>query len=359
MKKSSKKAVSQSEQENAVVLPTRESIESNKRVEELNKLHVYSRTVLPTEQLLLSVDGIPICVKGDIVALKAKAKAGKTTTLKYMASAMMKGDMPPLNCEVENCKVLWFDTEENLPDVKKIVEDVGQITGLSWDYIDSHLRVYSVRKLTHKTLPDDTELLIKTYLPDVVVIDGLVDYLLSFNDETQSHNLLTHLIRICDIYHCTIFAVLHTNKGDDDNNMRGHLGTMLAQKASTVLLCSMKDGVITIKCTESRHRAIPEWHLMYDDYGHIVSADSPDGEVVNPAQLKEQKRDEAIIEIIHDHGGSVSRKDLSEALIGKLHLKRTTVANIISKRLKSILSEEDGMIKVAANPIHEMLWTDF
>ena len=315
-----KEVVSQPAQKEAVVKPTKESVESNRRLEELNKLHVSSKTLLPIEDPLLTVDGIPICVKGDIVALKAKAKAGKTTTLKFMTAAMMVGDLPPLKCEVENCKVLWLDTEENLPDVKKIVEDIQQISNLSFEYIDSHLRVYSVRKLTYKTLADDTELLISAYRPEAVVIDGLVDYIMSFNDETLSHNLLTHLIRLCDIYHCTIFAVLHTNKSDDDNNMRGHLGTMLAQKSSTVLLSSIKDGLITIKSTESRHRAIPDFHLMYDDYGHIISADTPNGEVMNPSVLKEQKKDEAINKIIQENHGSISRKDLTEKLMIELNL---------------------------------------
>lgn len=55
--------------------------------------------------------------------------------------------------------------------------------------------------------------------------------------------------------------------------MRGHLGTMLQQKAGTVLECRKLDAVITVSCSDARHEEMPAWSIMFDDSGRIVDAD--------------------------------------------------------------------------------------
>ena len=241
MSNNKKKAVKQPVQEKAVVQPTKEKVESDRILEEMKSLRIKSDTVLPPEQPILSIDGIPIFEQGDVAAIKGKQKEGKTTVLKVIVGAWLNGSLFRLKSEKEGTKVLWLDTEQKQNDVRQIIYDLIQMTGLPPEYIDSHFMLYTVRKLSHKLLLDRTELLISSYKPDVVIIDGIVDYIESFNDEASSHALINQLIVICDKYHCSIITVLHENKTSEDHNMRGHLGTMLAQKAATVLRCKKEN----------------------------------------------------------------------------------------------------------------------
>lgn len=325
-------------------VPTKESVERNERLEELNQLRITTKTVLPPEKATISLDGVPFFELGDIGAVKAKQKAGKTTMLKALVAAWMNGENFRLKSEIDAAKVLLLDTEQKADDVKKIIDDVKQMSGVDDAYIDSHLKLFCMRKLSCKTLMEDTKLLVYTYHPQVVIIDGLVDFIESFNDETLSHQLINELIILSDNCNCAIITVLHENKGGDDHNMRGHLGTMLAQKASTVLQCSKdSNDIITVSCSDSRHVAMPTWKIKYDEFGHIVSADGPQ---VTPAQEEAARRVNIIKNIIRDEGGSITRKDLSMKLQTELKLTRTRVANIITEQLKSTICEVEGKIQI-------------
>ncbi|MBO5627790.1 MAG: AAA family ATPase [Aeriscardovia sp.] len=325
-------------------VPTKEMVERNRRLDELNQLRITTKTVLSAEKPAISADGVYFFELGDVGAVKAKQKAGKTTMLKVLTAAWMKGELFRLKSELDKAKVLWLDTEQKTFDVKKIIDDVKLLSGVDDAYIDSHLKLYSLRSLTFKTLLSDTELLISSYRPHVVIIDGLVDLISSFNDEAESHLLINKLIALCDNYKCAIIAVLHENKNSDDHNMRGHLGTMLAQKAATVLQCQ-KDGnnVIAVSCSDSRHAAMPTWKIKYDENGHITAADGPQK---TTAQVEAERRKNIVKSILKKEGGMITRKKLTEKLEKELRLSRTRVSNLISDFLKDFLCEVDGQIQV-------------
>ena len=331
-------------QKKAVVQPTKEKVERDKRLEELNQLRISTMTVLPPEKSIINVEGVPIFEQRDIGALKGKQKCGKTSVLKVLVSTWIKGDLFGLESELKNAKILWIDSEQKPHDVKQILDDIMQMTCLDAKYIDSHLRLYTVRTLSCKTLINDIELLINDLHPNVIIIDGLVDLVESFNDEAQSHLVINRLIQMCDVYKCSIIGVLHENKSNDDRNMRGHLGTMLAQKAGTVLECKKdSNNVITVSCSDSRHRAMPDWRIKYDEFGHIVSAD---GNQITPAEQEMMRRIEIIRNFVQEKGGEISRKELTDKLIKELGRDRSTVSNIISKLVKnSTLYEMKGKDK--------------
>lgn len=347
MKKSNKKIVSQPAPKKNVVQPTKESVENNRILEEMKSLRIKTDTEIPPENPILTICGIPIFEQGDIAAIKGKQKEGKTSVLKAMVAAWMKGCQFRLKSEKEGAKVLWIDTEQKQRDVRQIIYDICQMTGLAPEYIDSHLMLFTVRKLPCNTLLDRTKLLIRTYRPDVVIIDGIVDFVKSFNDEEASHTLVNQLLVLCDQFHCSIINVLHENKTSDDHNMRGHLGTIMAQKASTVLRCQKKQDIITVSCSDSRHKAMPDWHLTYDSYGHIVDPQDTPTPILDPSQKLEKDRQDIIKKIIQNHNGKISRKDLNSELEKVLNLSRTTIANIITKQLNCILEEVDGMIQLS------------
>lgn len=118
-----------------------------------------------------------------------------------------------------------------------------------------HLRLSENVETTRKAI----RLKIKYFRPDIVFLDGIVDCISDFNDPTESKQYLTELAKIALEYNCAICCVIHTNPGDE-SKMRGHLGTMLGQKASDVIQCiktKKDDGsvVFEISQTENRNNA--------------------------------------------------------------------------------------------------------
>ena len=169
------------------VMPTAASVEEEKKLKALEVLRVKSDSQIDDGKATISVDGVKCLEIGDIHAIKAKQKAGKTTALKVMCGAWLNGELFHLKSELEKPVVLWLDTEQKSSDVKLIINDIKHMTGLRNSYVDKHLFLYQLRKEGYKTLLESTRLLIKKLHPQIVIADGIVDFVESFNDEQQSH----------------------------------------------------------------------------------------------------------------------------------------------------------------------------
>ncbi len=340
--------------------PTDEDMKLEHLREIICETRIRTETVVPEQEYTLAVDETGIFAKRDIHAVKAKAKAGKTTTLKVFIAALILGVIFRLKSLITNPKIVFFDTEQNRSDTKKILDDVVKMTGLGSEVIDSQVILHSLRRVDQEELLPLIRLVIEEEHPDVVFIDGVVELVASFNDEAESKQLIKDLLVLCDENNCAIVCVLHTNKSDDDHQMRGHLGTMLAQKAGTVLECMKERGsrVITIKCTESRHEEPKEWSIMFDEEGRIVDADEQRRQLIEQRranqQQKRQEKAEAdkqerlnhCLRVLRDKGGVMSRKQLTEILTRVFDRKRTTVTDYISGWLKekSIFEDSNGLI---------------
>ncbi len=329
----------------AVNKPSAEEQEREMLREVLRQTRIRTDTEVPPEEYALEVDGKGIFARRDIHAVKAKQKAGKTTTLKVFMAALLIGVMFRVKSLIAKPHILYFDTEQSRTDTKLILSDVAQMTGLADSTIDSQVSLHSLRRCDRDMLLPMLRVAIEDGQPDVVFIDGIVEFVESFNDESQAKELIHDLLVLCDERNCAIVNVLHTNKADEDHNMRGHLGTMLAQKSATVLECTKVKGssVITVKCSEARHEEMPEWSITFDGEGRIVEADEQHRQLMEQRKAdQQQRRQEAAAEkqkerldyallTIRDNGGSISRKQLTEILVKKFEVKRNTISGIISQ----------------------------
>lgn len=346
----------------AVAQPTAEEQTKEQLRQVLRETRIRSDTEVPPEEYSLSVDEKGIFALRDIHAIKAKQKAGKTTALKVFIAALLLGEMFRVKSLLEKPRIVFFDTEQSRTDTKLILEHVIQMTGLPPDDVDSQVSLHSLRRIDQEQLLPLLELILEEEKPQVVMLDGIVEFVASFNDETESKHLIKALLKLSDQHDCAIICVLHTNKADEDHNMRGHLGTMLAQKSATVLECVKERGssVITVRCSEARHEEMPEWSITFDSEGHIVDADEQRRQLLEQRKAEQQqKRQEALdkekqerlekcLRTLTEKGGVVSRKQLTEILINVLNRKRPTVSTYISEWLKDgSIVEVNGMIQVS------------
>lgn len=347
----------------AVDQPTADEQQRQERRQALRTMRMTSATEVDPEVPALTVDEVGLFALGDIHGLKGKQKCGKTTMLKVCLAAWMQGRQFRVVSGLEEPRVLYMDTEQKASDVKLIVTDVIRMTGLDAAYVDDHLQVYALRRRDYDLLLDDMRLLISDFNPHVVVIDGIVEFVASFNDESMAKKLIHDLLCICEDQRLAMVCVLHTNKADEDHNMRGHLGTMLAQKAGTVLECKKDKGssVITVTCSDARHAGMPDWSIMFNEEGLIVDADERRRQLQEQRrQDLQQRRQEANAEkqkerldyallCIRDNGGSISRKQLTEILVKKFELERTTVSRFLAAQIEAkALYEVNKMIHASA-----------
>ena len=346
----------------AVAQPSAEEQEKELLRQLLRETRIRTDTEVPPEEYSLEVDGKGIFALCDIHAVKAKQKAGKTTALKVFIAALLQGMMFRVKSLLEKPRIVFFDTEQSRTDTKLILEDVTQMTGLLPEVIDEQVSLHSLRRIDQEQLLPLLEVALEDEKPQMVMLDGIVEFVDSFNDETESKQLIKKLLKLSDQHNCAIVCVLHTNKADEDHNMRGHLGTMLAQKSSTVLECTKEKGssVITVKCSEARHEEMPEWSISFDSEGHIIDADEQRRQLQEQRKAEQlQKRQDAVekekqerlqtcVRILTEKGGVVGRKQLTEILVNVFDRKRPTVSSYISEWLKDgSLVEVNGMIQVS------------
>ena len=352
----------------AVAQPSAEEQSKEQLRKMLRETRIRTDTEVPEEKYTLSVTGMDgketeFFVRGDIHAVKAKAKAGKTTALKVMLAALIKGVVFLLKSLIEKPRILYFDTEQSRADTKHILDDVAKMTGAGPEVIDSQVSLHSLRRVDQEQLLPLLRQAIEDQKPDVVFIDGIVEFVASFNDEVESKKLIKDLLPLAQDNNCAIVCVLHTNKSDDDHNMRGHLGSFLTQKAATVLECKKEKGssVITVSCSEARHKEPAEWSIMFGPDDTIVSADEQRLQIrlkqeaekkQKQEAAKEAKREQKLQEdmrvaqpIIHNAGGSINRSELNALWVEQTGQDRTTVTRHINA-----LIEAGKLITVATMP---------
>ena len=346
----------------AVAQPSAEEQTKEQLRQVLRETRIRTDTEVPPEEYALEVDEKGIFALRDIHAIKAKQKAGKTTALKVVIAALLLGAVFRLKSLLEKPRIVFFDTEQSRTDTKQIILDVAQMTGLPSEVIDAQVSLHSLRRIDQEQLLPLLGVVLEDEKPQVVMLDGIVEFVASFNDETESKRLIKEMLKLSDEHNCAIICVLHTNKADEDHNMRGHLGTMLAQKSATVLECVKERGssVITVKCSEARHEEMPEWSITFDQEGHIIDADEQRRQLLEQRKAEQllkrqealdkekQERLEKCLRILTEKGGVVSRKQLTEILINVFNRKRPTVSTYISEWLKDgSIVEVNGMIQVS------------
>ncbi len=106
-----------------------------------------------------------------------------------------------------------------------------------------------------------------------ILIDGIVDLLFDFNDLKECSELVQWVMRITKEHYVHCSCILHEN--NSDGKARGHIGTMLAQKAETVLRIEKNKQVTsrsTITGVDTRGVGFNPFEIIidYDGLPHLV-----------------------------------------------------------------------------------------
>lgn len=262
--------------------------QTENQLEQLEKLRITVDKQLEKMKFLFRLFGTPCFPRGELVAVTGKAKSGKTifTSMLMMACTGSQvteicraPDIPPLRC-------LWYDTEQSEQSTQEILRNRISHNG---EFVAELYDVFNVRSLPWESRMDLLETAVETFSPDLLVIDGVRDLLSDINDGVRAQELVERLMKLAQKSRCCVVCVLHQNKGAEDRNLRGWIGTEMTNKAFEVYACEkmMPQRIFSVEQTHTRKYDIGR--LLYftvDQQGMPLTSEAPQSSCETGSQKK-------------------------------------------------------------------------
>ncbi len=277
----------------------------------------------------LSQNGQGFAPLGNIMALMAEMKHGKTFVNTSFAAALLKGETGFLGLKglIPDASVLFFDTEQDLSDGQRIQRRVHYACGWDFNIDNDRFRIFHLREIPYDKRREFISWAIRNYKPTMAIVDGVRDLLQDFNSLDESADLIQELMTLSSECQCAIWTVLHVNPNSE--KMRGHLGTELGNKVTDVFrVVKDKDkatGNVSFEVDHvaARHRDVDGWVFRIDDdlpYGIPVLLNK--SEILAKEDAKEERTNELreiMSKYIHDPA-AISKTKLQKLLTNGEHI---------------------------------------
>lgn len=211
---------------------------------------------------VFTLAGICISTAGNLTAITAQAKVGKSAFLAAMIAASMwhedNGDVDLLGVTGANTAskaVLHFDTEQSRDDFWHLVNRARKRANAP--STPPWLHAYSVADLpvakARRAITLAMEAQAKAHGGiHSVFLDGVADFVADVNDAEECNGFVAELHALAIRFSCPIICVIHLNPGGEKE--RGHLGSQLVRKAESNLKLE-KDDAVTVVWSEKQRRA--------------------------------------------------------------------------------------------------------
>ena len=335
----------------------------------LEQLRITPEKELEPMEFLFRLFGKPCFPRRELVAITGKAKSGKTfVTSMLMAVGGRtsppnplipdqrsptrrlsdgRGGMPEARegsmCQLplkrireDPLRVLWYDTEQSdestqdilknrimtliktttdLTDSTDINDHSCSISGNSCSkekseqsvssVFEKQIDVFNVRAVPWKERRDLLREAVTRCKPDLVIVDGIRDLVNDINDGVLAQEVMEELMHLATHQKCCIVCVLHQNKGSEDHNLRGWIGTELMNKAFEVYACEkmMPQRIFKLEQTLTRKYDIEQtfyFEVGDDGLPSLCAMPVDEGRTEARQERLPQLNSEYIV---HDDGG--------------------------------------------------------
>lgn len=248
-----------------------------KLLEHLELRRITPNKEIPPMQFLFQMFGKPCFPRGELVAVAGKAKSGKTFVSSIlMALCFVQEVLTVRRLEEDTLRVLWFDTEQSEESTQDILKNriipmiensscpsyCGEMTdaieehvmdSTPWENLGGAFNIFNVRADFWQERLPMLEIAMRKFKPDLVILDGIRDLVNDINDGVMAQDVIERLMHLASELHCCLTCILHQNKGAEDKNLRGWIGTELKNKAFEVYECTKdSDRIFTWKQTDTR-----------------------------------------------------------------------------------------------------------
>lgn len=296
----------------------------------------------------------PVFFPKTINVIQGKAGVHKSRLAETICASLLK--TPESNRDLLDFKrsilsryaVCYMDTERNLSD--QLPYSLQQIQLKAGYTIQDHPYGFDYISLLEFAREERFEML-NMYLDYIrqkfpmhlfIVLDVITDCVFNFNDTKDSMKLIDMMNQAINRFDVTFLCLIHENPGNTDK-ARGHLGTEILNKASTVIQIGFeKDAenhntnlikVAYLKCRSSKKH--DPFYVQYSDTekGLVIADHSTIQESMDSRSQKASL--DSTLELI----GAIliepmPRKELIEKLCSEMNCKERT----IEARLKSIIT---------------------
>jgi len=223
----------------------RKSSADSRNDEERNRIsHILKESLIKatdtykTPPQIIWVDNSTIATLGNFSASTGKAKAKKTFNVSALvAASLANGKVLNYRASLPDGKrrILYVDTEQSRYHCHNVLERILKLAGLPTGIDNENLDFICLREYTPSVRIEVIDYaLAQGQGYGLVIIDGIRDLLLDINNAGESVEVINKMMEWSSKYDLHIHCVLHQNKGD--NNVRGHIGTEMNNKAETVLV---------------------------------------------------------------------------------------------------------------------------
>ena len=230
----------------------------------LEQLRITADKELPPMDFLFTFKDMPCFPRRELVAVTGKAKSGKTFVASMlMACCMVQSVLAFRRKDAEPLRVLWYDTEQSDESTQDILRNrlVPMVCGDGdGTLVQAQTDVFNVRCVEWKNRRGLLGEAVRRCKPDLVVIDGIRDLVDDINDGVLAQEVMEELMQLATSGNCCIVCVLHQNKGGEDRNLRGWVGTELMNKAFEVYTCEklMPQRIFKLEQTLTRKHDIEQ-----------------------------------------------------------------------------------------------------
>ena len=224
----------------------------------LEEMRITPEKQLPKMDFLFRLFGKPCFPRRELVAITGKAKSGKTFVTSMLMACCQAGDVLSFHRETDApLKLLWYDTEQSDESTQDILKNrILRMTGITTTNCTNYTNVdvFNVRAVAWKERRSLLKEAVSHYDPDLVIVDGIRDLVNDINDGILAQEVLEELMHLATKKNCCIVCVLHQNKGSEDHNLRGWIGTELMNKAFEVYACEklMPERIFKVEQTLTR-----------------------------------------------------------------------------------------------------------
>ena len=191
-----------------------------------------------------------------------------------------------------------------------------------------------------------------------IILDVITDCVFNFNDTKDSMKLIDMMNQTINRYDVTFLCLIHENPGSADK-ARGHLGTEILNKASTVIQIGFeKDAqnhntdllkVAYLKCRSSKKHE--PFYVQYSDAEKgLVMSDSTTTQTILDKKNHKAALSETLDLLAQILVSEMSRKELLELLTDELDCSKRTIIS----RLKQIT---DTAMVIEQNEVNYTLCT--
>ena len=211
--------------------------------------------IYETPPQIIWIDNSTIATLGNFSASTGKAKSKKTFNVSALVAASLAGK------QVLNCR--------------SVLERILRLAGLPTTTDPENLDFFCLREYSPSVRVEVIDYALrqnKGY--GLVIIDGIRDLMLDINSTGESVEVINRMMEWSSRYDLHIHCVLHLNKGD--NNVRGHIGTEMSNKAETVLVISKSNenpGISEVHALHIREKEFKPFAFTINETGLPVIAE--------------------------------------------------------------------------------------